>query len=120
MVGLILFRIIPSFATCCRNKNACRTKNSIGCAGCICVFELIFYVFLLLSLVMIFLGTYWIFSDSKPEACQSERDEDCCSSYVYVCSAIFNICQYVLYTLSTLYVLVTVFCVRGMHKVMNQ
>ena len=34
--------------------------------------------------------------------------------------AIFNIVQYVLYALSAIYVLVTVVCVRGMHKVMNQ
>ena len=88
------------------------------------MFELIFYTLLLLSVVMIFLGTYWIFSDSKPEACSgsSDGDDDCCSGYVYVCGAIFNIVQYVLYALSAIYVLVTVatVCVRGMHKVMNQ
>ena len=120
MVGLIFFRIIPSIATCCKNKNACHAKDSIGCASCICVFELIFYALLLLSLVMIFLGTYWIFCGSKPEACSDGDDEDCCSGYVYVCSAIFNILQYVLYALSALYALITVVCVRGMHKVMNQ
>ena len=37
---------------------------------------------------------------------------------MYVCSAIFNIVQYVLYALSAIYVLVTVVCVRGMHEVM--
>lgn len=86
------------------------------------MFELIFYALLLLSLVTIFLGTYWIFSDSKPESCSAEGgdDEQCCSSYVYVCGAIFNVLQYVLYALSALYALVTVVCVRGMHKVMNQ
>ena len=120
MAGLIFFRIAPSTATCCKNKNACRSKNSIGCAGCICVFEFIFYTLLLLSMVMIFLGTYWIFRDSKPETCSESDKENCCSSYVYVCSAIFNILQYVLYILSALYTLITVVCVRGMHKVMNQ
>ena len=120
MVGLIFFRIIPSIATCCKNKNACHAKNSIGCASCICVFELIFYALLLLSLVMVFLGTYWIFRDSKPDACSGSNNEDCCSGYVYVCSAIFNILQYVLCALSALYALITVVCVRGMHKVMNQ
>ena len=75
------------------------------------MFELIFYTLLLLSVVMIFLGTYWIFS--------SDGDNDC-SGYVYVCSAFFNIVQYVLYALSAIYVLVTVVCVRGIHKVMNQ
>ena len=42
------------------------------------------------------------------------------SGYVYVCGAIFNIVQYVLYALSAIYVLVTVatVCVRGMHKIM--
>ena len=123
MAGLIFFRAIPSIATCCKNKNACRAKNSIGCASCICIFELIFYTLLLLSFVMIFLGTYWIFSDSKPRECSGADDDDreeCCSGYVYVCGAIFNILQYVLYVLSALYVLITVACVRGMHKVMNQ
>ena len=67
MVGLMFYRIIPSIATCCKNKNTCHAiaKNSIGCASCICVFELICYALLLLSLVMIFLGMYYIFSDSK-------------------------------------------------------
>ena len=71
---------------------------------------------------MIFLGTYWIFSDSKPEECSGADDDqkECCSGYVYVCGAIFNVLQYVLYVLSALYALVTVVCVRGMHKVMNQ
>ena len=49
---------------------------------------------------------YWIFSDLKPEACSEGDDEDCCSGYVYVFSAILNILQYVLYAL---YVLITVF-----------
>lgn len=123
MAGLLFFRAIPSIATCCKNKNACHAKNSTGCASCICVIELIFYALLVLSLVMIFLGTYWIFSDSKPRECtgnDEDDNEECCSGYVYVCGAIFNILQYVLYTLSALYVLVTVVCVRGMHKVMNQ
>ena len=44
----------------------------------------------------------------------------CMCVYVYVCGAIFNIVQYMLYALSAVYVLVTVVCVRGMHKVMNQ
>ena len=69
---------------------------------------------------MVFLGTYWIFRDSKPRGCSEDDREECCSGYVYVCGAIFNILQYVLYVLSALYALVTVACVRGMHKVMNQ
>ena len=101
MAGLILFRILPSITTCCKNKNTCCAENSTGYAGCICVFELIFYTLLLLSVVMIFLGTYWIFSDSKLEACSGSSDDnkECCSSYVYVCGAILNIVQYVLYAL---------------------
>ena len=55
MVGLTFFQIIPSIGTGCKNKNACQAKNSIGCAGCIYVFELIFCAFLLLNLVIIFL-----------------------------------------------------------------
>ena len=121
MAALIFSRIIPSIATCCKKKNACGTKTSAGCSGCICVFELVFYAFLLLSLVTVFLGTYWIFDGSKPEACSESRDKnECCSEYVYVCSAIFNIVQYVLYALCALYTLISVVCVRGMHKVMNQ
>ena len=90
-----------------------RAKNSTSCAGCIRVFELIFYTLLglLQSLVMIFLGRYWIFSDSKPEACSGSSDnEECCSSYVYVCSAIYNIVQYVLYALSAIYPVCTSYC----------
>ena len=89
-----------------------------------CVLKSRLYTLLLLSLVMIFLVTYWIFSDSKLRECSGADDDDdreeCCSGYVYVCGAIFNVLQYVLYILSALYALVIVACVRGMHKVMNQ
>lgn len=117
MAGLVLFRIVPSTLTCCKNRNVCQTKNSLRCAGCICVIELFFYIFLVLSLVVLFLGSYWIFRE-KPSTCSGDL-RNCCLSYVYVCSAIFNILQYVLYSLAALYTLVTVACVRGMRHVMN-
>ena len=118
MAGVVLLRIFPSSLTCCKNRNVCQTKTSTSCAGCICVIELFFYVFLLLSLVTLFLGSYWIFSE-KPPTCSESVTESCCSSYVYVCSAIFNVLQYVVYFLGALYTLVTVACVRGMHNVMS-
>lgn len=118
MASLVLFRITPSTLTCCKNRNICQTKNSPRCVGCICVIELLFYTLLVLSLVVLFLGSYWIFRE-KPLTCSSGVPENCCSSYVYVCSAIFNILQYVLYALAALYTLVTVACVRGMRHVMN-
>ena len=121
MAGLVFFRVVPSTLTCCKNKNVCRTKKSLGCAGCICVIELVFYAILLLSLVILFLGTYWIFHEKPSRCSESGADpENCCSSYVYVCGAIFNILQYVVYALAALYTLVTVVCVRGMHKVMSE
>lgn len=120
MAGLVLFRIIPSVMTCCKNRNACGAKDSIGCAGCICVIELVFYVLLILSLVVLFLGSYWIFRE-KPQTCSGEGGgaTNCCSRYVYVCGAAFNILQYIIYALTALYTLITVACVRGMHKAMS-
>ena len=118
MSGLILFRIVPSTLTCCKNRNVCQTKNSLRCAGCICVIELLFYTFLVLSLVVLFLGSYWIFPETPP-ICSIDVPENCCSNYVHVFSVIFNILQYVLFVLAALYTLVTVACVRGMHHVMS-
>lgn len=118
MATLVLSRIIPSSLTCCKNRNICDTKTSVCCAGCICAVELVFFTILALSLVTLFLGSYWIFRE-KPQTCSASVSSDCCASYVYVCGAIFNVLQYVVYVLCALYTLITVACVRGMHNVMT-
>lgn len=103
----VLFRSIPSIATIGKNHNWCRSRQSSACSGCICAFEVVFYVLLALNIIVVILGSFWAF-DGKPSFDCSE--DDCCSKGVYVGTVIFLIIQYVLYIITPIYMCVTVSC----------
>jgi hypothetical protein len=103
--------------TCFRNRNYLNTKQSSTFTGCICCFEVIFYLLATANLVVLILGTVWIFQDTDVPNCTETVTSDCCKRYVYVTGAFLNILQYVLYSVTVLYASLVACCVRNMDKV---
>lgn len=114
---LILSRSIPSLMTCFRNRNYLDTRQSTSFTGCICCFEVVFYLLGVANLVVLVLGSVWIFQDTNIQSCSETVTEDCCDTYVRVTSAFFNVFQYILYSITFLYVCLVVCCVRNMDRV---
>ena len=114
---LVLSRTTPSLMTCFRNRNYLDAKQSGTFTGCICCLEVVFYLLAIANLVVLILGTVWIFQDTDVPSCTEEVTTDCCKSTIYVTSAFFNIFQYVLYSISLLYTCLVACCVRNMDKV---
>lgn len=115
----ILMRSLPSLMTCFRNRNYLNSKNSGTFTACICVFEIVFYILATANLVILVLGTVWIFQDTDIPVCSSTTPDfrDCCSKPVYAASAFFNIFQYIMYAITSFYVCLVACCVRNMDKV---
>lgn len=113
----VLSRSIPSLMTCFRNRNYLDTRQSSTFTGCICCLEVIFYLVGVANLVVLVLGTVWIFQDTDVPKCTEMVTTDCCKAYVYVTSAFFNIFQYVMYSITFLYVCLVACCVRNMDRV---
>jgi len=118
LVGVfIVVRSLPSLMTCFRNRNYLNTGESNTFTSCICVLEIAFYVLAVVNFIILILGTVWIFQDTSLPSCSSERAVDCCTSYVYVVSAFFNVFQYIMYAISAIYVCLVATCIRKMDKV---
>lgn len=113
---LIVMRTVPSLMTCFRNRNYLNSAESSTFTGCICMFEITFYVLAAANLVVLILGTVWIFQDTDVSQC-NPRDEDCCETYVYVTSAFFNVFQYAMYAFTSLYICCVAACIRNMDSV---
>ena len=115
---LVFSRTIPSLLTCYKNRNTSNLRGSKVMTGCICVSEILFFVILVPNLVMLFLGSYWIF-DKTPKDCNGTVTVNCCETYVFSASAIYNILQYIVYAVSVVYVITSVMClhcVKGRQK----
>lgn len=115
VLGLtVLLRSIPSAATIGKNHNWFKTRESAACTGCICAFEVIFYAVFIINIILLLLGSYWVFS-RKPDFKCSENRDDCdnyCSEGVYVGAVIFLILQYMLYIIAPTYMCITISCNR--------
>lgn len=116
VIALFVMRSVPSLMTCFRNRNYLNSAESGTFTGCICLFEVIFYLLATANFVVLVLGTVWIFKQTDVPTCSEESDEECCETYVYVTSAFFNIFQYVMYTFTSLYVCFVAVCIRNMDK----
>ena len=118
LLGLmVLLRIVPSLLSCMRARNWCMSRDSTRSAKGICSIEALFYLFLLINLIVLFLGTYTIFTEGKPPPTCSDFPllaPDCCDAFVYVSSATFTISQYILYVLTSLYLCLVLCCIRSM------
>jgi len=116
----VILRAMPSILTCCRNRNFCTTKGSTKSAGCICACETFFYMAFLLNIVVLILGTYWVFSNSPPSSCEA-TNPDCefCSTAVYVASACYIVLQYALYLFSAVYLCLVLCCHRCLKNKMQ-
>ncbi len=112
----VFMRILPSIMTCFRNRNYLNTGKSRPFTLCICAFEFIFYLVMAANFIMLILGTVWTFQGPIP-TCTSSLKTDCCRTYVRLSSAFFNIFQYILYTISAVYMCFVVGCVRNMDHV---
>ena len=122
---LITIRSVPSLMTCFRNRNYLNSANSSTFTGCICLFEVAFYVLATLNLVVLILGTVWIFQDTDVPECGPREGRpggvnDCCEKYVYITGAFFNIFQYAMYTFTALYMCLVAGCIRYLDKVHSQ
>lgn len=113
----VLARSLPSLMTCFRNRNYLDTRQSQTFTGCICCWEVVFYVLAAANLIILILGTVWIFQDTNIPSCTETLTTDCCKTYVYVTSAFFNIFQYIMYSITFLYVCLVACCVRNMDRV---
>lgn len=114
---MVLGRAIPSLLTCFRNRNYFNTRHSTPFTGCICCMEVVFYILATANLVVLILGTVWIFQDTSVPDCTDMMPVNCCKTYVFVTSAFFNIFQYILYAITFLYVCLVACCVRNMDRV---
>lgn len=101
----------------------------------ICIFEVFFYIIVIVNIAILITGTVWIF-ERKPLDCLMEEtlntsaaisttstpgmDDivdilmECCDKAVYNASAFFNIFQYILHAFSIAYVLVSGVCIKLM------
>ena len=113
----ITVRTIPSVMTCCRNRNYCNTRESGSFTACICLFEVLFYIVATINSIVLVLGSIITFRGTNPTKCSETVETDCCHTYVFVSSAFFNVFQYIMYTITVLYVCLVVCCVRKMDKV---
>lgn len=114
---LVVARSLPSLMTCFRNRNYLNTRQSHTFTGCICCFEVLFYLLVIANLVVLVLGTIWIFPDTSVPTCTATVAVDCCKTYLYATSAFFNIFQYIICSITLLYVCLVACCVRNMDKV---
>lgn len=113
----ILARSVPSLMTCFRNRNYLNIRESIPFTSCICFLEVVFYLLAAANLIVLILGTIWIFQDTDVPDCTAIVTVNCCKTYVFVTSAFFNIFQYVMYAITFLYVCLVACCVRNMDRV---
>lgn len=113
---MVLARVLPSILTCLRARNVCMSRNSARSAKGICSIETVFYLFLFLNLLVLFLGTYTIFTEAEPPSCSDFPSEapNCCDVFVYVSSATFTVAQYILYVFTGLYLCLVLCCIRNM------
>lgn len=112
---LVSIRTVPSVMTCIKNRNYLSTGNSNTWGGCICALEAFFYIFLVLNVIALILGTYTTFAERKPDGC-SIPSNNCCETFVYLASATFTVFQFVLYAFSGLFVCLVMSCIRSMGK----
>ena len=118
VTSLVVTRTLPSVMTCCRNRNYFKTGASKNFTGCICVCEFVFYLIAVANFVVLVIGSIWIFQDTSISSSSCDSDStDCCVAYVYSVSAFLNIFQYLLYSMTLLYIGLVVCCVRNMDKV---
>lgn len=125
MAIFVFMRALPSLMTCFRNRNYLNSGKSSSFTACICLFEVIFYVVATANLVILILGTVWIFQNTSiPECSESEATaataNECCERYVYAASAFFNVFQYIMYAITAVYVCIVAGCVRNMDTVYNR
>ena len=108
--------------TCGQNRGKCGAIYRDCLTTCVGTFEVIFYIVLIANLVVLCLGTYWIFETRPPECSTSDSvatvgptvADDCCDKGIYIASAFYNVFQYVLYGLTVIYMCLTVCCIRNM------
>ena len=118
VLGIIVCsRTLPSVMTCCKNKNYFGTKNSSQCAGSILACECIFCVLFILNIILLLVGTYWVFEERPSSSCDDD-DDDCedsdnfCKTRIYAASVIYVILQYVLHVFSAFFLCLVATCHR--------
>ncbi len=91
-------------------------RGSSRSAKGICSIEIVFYFFLLVNFLVLFLGTYTIFTEAEPPSCSDSLSSvpNCCDVFVYVSSATFAVSQYLLYVFSGVYLCLVLCCIRNM------
>ena len=74
--------------------------------------QVLFYIVLALNVIVVILGSYWVFDGEPPFECAREKQDctDYCQEGVYVGAVIFLVLQYVLYVITPVYMCVTVSC----------
>ncbi len=115
-VLMVILRIVPSLLSCMRARNWFMSRDSTCSAKGICFIEALFYLFLLINLIVLFLGTYTIFTEGEPPTCSDfpSLAPNCCDVFVYVSSATFTVSQYILYVFTSLYLCLVLCCIRSM------
>jgi len=106
---MLVFRSSASIMTCCKNRNLFKSEDSLKLTSLICSFEVLFYVIAAGTVVLMILGSIWIFASDTP-ICSKTVVENCCSSYVYLSSAVFNVFQYILFVVTVVYTCNVLFC----------
>ena len=73
---------------------------------------MLFYITLALNVIVMSLGSYWVFHEKPPFECAEEKEDctDFCNEGVYVASIILLIMQYSLYVATPVYICITVSC----------
>ena len=115
MAAVGAIRTVPSVGTICKNRNICESKNSVSFLVFIYIMEVVFYILLLASVVVMFLGTYWIFK-AEPQRRSDSVTTDCCIRYVYVLSEVVNVLQYLVYFFVAVYTVVVVIAIQIVDK----
>ena len=113
---MVCMRSIPSLMTGFKNRNYCQSKDSFKFTACICLCEIGFYVVAVGNVVVLVLGSIWIFQGDTPASCSSRATDNCCASYVYISSSFFNVFQYLLYLITVVYFCSVFCCIRVADK----
>ena len=104
---LAVFRIIGSSLTCWRNRGHLRmNRGSSRSAHCIGMMELVFVILLLVNLIVLALGTYYVMRDIRNGGASE------CKGDFYRATVFFVVLQYLLYILAGLFSCLTYGCHR--------
>lgn len=96
LILTLALRLFLSCLTCCKLTNMCNTENSMCCSLCIGISEAIFVLVMVITAVIILLGTWFMFETTPPLQPSSNSDTEYCNRGVYYAGVIMMVLTYLL------------------------